>query len=75
MPRTELVLTVFQNQVYSLAATFIVGGSSPVELPFKPFPALALHGSGQYYEFVALDRSLVTHLLTVLQSRKILRHV
>jgi len=30
------------NQVYSLAAQFITGGTSPVTLPFTPFPKLAV---------------------------------
>lgn len=38
------------NQVYSLAAPFITGGSSPVTLPFEAFPALTLQCSQYYYE-------------------------
>ncbi|KAL9035889.1 MAG: hypothetical protein Q9180_004611 [Flavoplaca navasiana] len=45
------------NQVFSLAADFIVGGSSPVALPFKEFPELTLQCSQYYYE---ADRSSVT---------------
>ncbi|KAL8671333.1 MAG: hypothetical protein Q9168_004170 [Polycauliona sp. 1 TL-2023] len=45
------------NQVYSLAADFITGGSSPVTLPFKQFPELTLQCSQYYYE---ADRSSVT---------------
>lgn len=30
------------NPVFTLAASFICGGSSPVALPFKPFPALSV---------------------------------
>lgn len=41
-----------QNKVFSLAAAFIVGGSSPVEQPFKAFPSLALRCSKYYYESV-----------------------
>lgn len=49
-----------QNQVFSLAADFITGGSSPVALPFKEFPELPLQCSQYYYEFVlsTLDREL-----------------
>lgn len=48
-----LMLTTFvQNQVYSLAAPFIVGGSSPVTLPFKAFPTLTIAYSQVYYEYV-----------------------
>lgn len=50
-----LVLTAnpaLQNQVFSLAADFIVGGSSPVTLPFKEFPELMLQCSQYYYEYV-----------------------
>ena len=39
-----------KNQVYSLAAPFITGGSSPVALPFKAFPALMLQCTQYYYE-------------------------
>ena len=39
---------IFQNEVFSLAAPFIVGGSSPVKLPFKAFPALALRDAPAY---------------------------
>ncbi|CAL8577416.1 hypothetical protein XPA_003245 [Xanthoria parietina] len=45
------------NQVFSLAADFITGGSSPVALPFKEFPELPLQCSQYYYE---ADRSSVT---------------
>ncbi|KAI4211443.1 MAG: hypothetical protein LQ351_005745 [Letrouitia transgressa] len=45
------------NQVYSLAAPFISGGSSPVKLPFEAFPALTLQCTQYYYE---ADRSSVT---------------
>ncbi|KAL8868844.1 MAG: hypothetical protein Q9174_004714 [Haloplaca sp. 1 TL-2023] len=45
------------NQVFSLAAAFITGGSSPVELPFMAFPTLTLQCSQYYYE---ADRSSVT---------------
>ncbi|KAI4106411.1 MAG: hypothetical protein L6R37_002209 [Teloschistes peruensis] len=45
------------NQVYSLAAPFITGGSSPVTLPFMAFPTLALQCTQYYYE---ADRSSVT---------------
>ncbi|KAL8731042.1 MAG: hypothetical protein Q9166_003693 [cf. Caloplaca sp. 2 TL-2023] len=45
------------NQVFSLAGAFITGGSSPVTLPFKAFPALTLQCSQYYYE---ADRSSVT---------------
>lgn len=38
------------NEVYSLAAPFITGGSSPVTLPFKPFPTLTLECTQYYYE-------------------------
>ena len=38
------------NEVYSLAAPFIVGGTSPVKLPFMPFPALTLQPSQYAYE-------------------------
>ncbi|MCJ1388959.1 hypothetical protein MMC18_001811 [Xylographa bjoerkii] len=45
------------NEVYSLAATFICGGISPVTLPFKAFPALTLQCTQYYYE---ANRSSVT---------------
>ncbi|KAL8734086.1 MAG: hypothetical protein Q9181_003331 [Wetmoreana brouardii] len=45
------------NEVYSLAAQFISGGSSPVKLPFMAFPALTLQCTQYYYE---ADRSSVT---------------
>lgn len=45
------------NQVYSLASAFIVGGSSPVKLPFMAFPKLTLQCTQYYYE---ADRSSVT---------------
>ena len=45
------------NQVYSMAAMFITGGSSPVSLPFMPFPKLTLQCTQYYYE---ADRSSVT---------------
>ncbi|KAL8657229.1 MAG: hypothetical protein Q9226_002124 [Calogaya cf. arnoldii] len=45
------------NKVFSLAADFITGGSSPVALPFKQFPELPLQCSQYYYE---ADRSSVT---------------
>ncbi|KAL8707747.1 MAG: hypothetical protein Q9220_007267 [cf. Caloplaca sp. 1 TL-2023] len=45
------------NEVYSLAAPFITGGTSPVTLPFMAFPSLALQCSQYYYE---ADRSSVT---------------
>ncbi len=45
------------NQVYSLASAFIVGGSSPVKLPFMAFPMLTLQCTQYYYE---ADRSSVT---------------
>ena len=45
------------NEVYSLAGAFITGGSSPVTLPFMPFPALTLQCTQYYYE---ADRSSVT---------------
>ena len=38
------------NQVYSLAAPFIVGGKSPVTLPFMAFPSLTLQCTQYYYE-------------------------
>ncbi|KAL8794097.1 MAG: hypothetical protein Q9195_003282 [Heterodermia aff. obscurata] len=38
------------NEVYSLAAPFITGGTSPVKLPFAPFPALTLQCTQYYYE-------------------------
>ena len=41
------------NEVYSLAAPFITGGTSPVTLPFQPFPALTLQCTQYYYEWVA----------------------
>ena len=40
------------NEVYSLAAPFITGGTSPVTLPFMPFPALTLECTQYYYEYV-----------------------
>ena len=45
------------NEVFSLAGAFITGGSSPVKLPFMPFPKLALQCTQYYYE---ADRSSVT---------------
>ncbi|KAL8689690.1 MAG: hypothetical protein Q9218_004702 [Villophora microphyllina] len=45
------------NEVYSLAAPFITGGSSPVKLPFQPFPTLTLQCTQYYYE---ANRSSVT---------------
>lgn len=45
------------NEVYSLASMFIVGGSSPVKLPFMAFPALTLECTQYYYES---NRSSVT---------------
>ncbi|KAL8782174.1 MAG: hypothetical protein Q9213_005610 [Squamulea squamosa] len=45
------------NKVFSLAAPFITGGSSPVTLPFQAFPTLTLQCSQYYYE---ADRSSVT---------------
>ncbi|KAI4200698.1 MAG: hypothetical protein LQ350_003715 [Teloschistes chrysophthalmus] len=45
------------NEVYSLAAPFITGGSSPVKLPFMAFPTLTLQCTQYYYE---ADRSSVT---------------
>ncbi|KAI4241970.1 MAG: hypothetical protein LQ352_007339, partial [Teloschistes flavicans] len=45
------------NEVYSLAAPFITGGSSPVALPFQAFPSLTLQCTQYYYE---ADRSSVT---------------
>ncbi|KAA6414942.1 MAG: hypothetical protein FRX48_01693 [Lasallia pustulata] len=45
------------NEVYSLASAFIVGGSSPVTLPFMAFPALTLQCTQYYYE---TNRSSVT---------------
>ncbi|KAI4123518.1 MAG: hypothetical protein LQ347_006123, partial [Umbilicaria vellea] len=45
------------NEVYSLASAFIVGGSSPVKLPFMAFPMLTLQCTQYYYE---ADRSSVT---------------
>ena len=41
------------NEVYSLAAPFITGGTSPVKLPFQPFPALTLQCTQYYYEWAA----------------------
>lgn len=38
------------NQVYSLASAYIVGGSSPVKLPFKAFPSLTVAASKYLYE-------------------------
>ena len=38
------------NEVYSLAAAFITGGSSPVKLPFEAFPMLTLQCTQYYYE-------------------------
>lgn len=38
------------NEVYSLAAAFITGGSSPVKLPFQAFPTLTLQCTQYYYE-------------------------
>ncbi|KAL8682007.1 MAG: hypothetical protein Q9186_001883 [Xanthomendoza sp. 1 TL-2023] len=46
-----------QNEVFSLAATYITGGTSPVKLPFMAFPSLTLQCSQYYYE---ADRSSVT---------------
>ena len=46
--RTKLIHEL-QNEVYSLAAQFITGGSSPVTLPFMPFPSLALQCTQYYY--------------------------
>ncbi|KAI4089408.1 MAG: hypothetical protein LQ344_005410 [Seirophora lacunosa] len=52
------LLTVHsQNKVFSLAAAFITGGSSPVTLPFMAFPSLTLQCTQYYYE---ADRSSVT---------------
>ncbi|KAL8936487.1 MAG: hypothetical protein Q9216_004904 [Gyalolechia sp. 2 TL-2023] len=45
------------NKVFSLAAAFITGGSSPVTLPFMAFPMLTLQCTQYYYE---ADRSSVT---------------
>ncbi|KAL8802676.1 MAG: hypothetical protein Q9223_006522 [Gallowayella weberi] len=45
------------NEVYSLAATYITGGTSPVKLPFMAFPSLTLQCSQYYYE---AERSSVT---------------
>ncbi|KAI4178231.1 MAG: hypothetical protein LQ348_005654 [Seirophora lacunosa] len=45
------------NKVFSLAAAFITGGSSPVTLPFMAFPSLTLQCTQYYYE---ADRSSVT---------------
>ena len=45
------------NQVHSMASVFIVGGSSPVKLPFMAFPTLTLECTQYYYE---ADRSSVT---------------
>ncbi|KAI4170287.1 MAG: hypothetical protein LQ343_005040 [Gyalolechia ehrenbergii] len=45
------------NEVFSLAAAFITGGSSPVKLPFMAFPMLTLQCTQYYYE---ADRSSVT---------------
>lgn len=45
------------NEVYSLAATFITGGTSPVKLPFMAFPTLTLQCTQYYYE---AGRSSVT---------------
>ena len=38
------------NEVFSLAASFITGGSSPVTLPFEAFPTLTLQCTQYYYE-------------------------
>lgn len=40
------------NEVYSLAAPFITGGSSPVTLPFMAFPTLTLQCTQYYYEYI-----------------------
>jgi hypothetical protein len=45
------------NAVYSLAAQFITGGSSPVSLPVMAFPPISLKCSHFYYQ---ADRSSVT---------------
>ncbi|MCJ1340416.1 hypothetical protein MMC09_005712 [Bachmanniomyces sp. S44760] len=45
------------NEVYSLASAFIVGGTSPVALPFMAFPSLTLQCTQYYYE---AGRSSVT---------------
>ncbi|KAL8926995.1 MAG: hypothetical protein Q9208_002540 [Pyrenodesmia sp. 3 TL-2023] len=55
------------NKVFSLAAAFIVGGSSPVTLPFEAFPALAVECSQYYYE---ADRSSVTFSGAFKQAQK-----
>ncbi len=47
-----------QNQVFSLAADFITGGSSPVTLPFKEFPELTLQCSQYYYEYANIHLPL-----------------
>ena len=44
------MLISYQNQVYSLASAFIVGGSSPVKLPFAAFPKLTVAASKTLYE-------------------------
>ena len=44
------MLMSIQNEVYSIAAQFITGGSSPVTLPFQAFPALALQPSQFAYQ-------------------------
>ena len=46
----ELRLMRSQNEVYSIAAQFITGGSSPVTLPFQAFPALTLQASQFPYQ-------------------------
>ena len=38
------------NEVYSLAAAFITGGSSAVKLPFEAFPKLTLQCTQYYYQ-------------------------
>ena len=54
------------NEVYSLAAPFITGGSSPVTLPFEAFPALTLQCTQYYYEWAAQPDLMKAYLTTSL---------
>ena len=63
------------NEVYSLAAPFITGGSSPVTLPFEAFPALTLQCTQYYYEWAAQPDLMRTYLTTSSQERPLIRNL